>query len=84
MLTHFQWDLCHFLNMKERDMESQRPEDEILMITIRRESLDNIWSQDPRTVTVNTTMLKKLGVPEREGLGLEDWFPPMRPCPLKD
>ena len=44
MLTHFQFDLCHFMNMKVRYPDSQSPQDEILMVIIRWSSLDTFCS----------------------------------------
>ena len=60
MITHFQYYLCHFKNMKGIYQNSLRQEYNILMITIWRASLDAFWSQDPGTVGGNITILRKM------------------------
>ena len=45
LLMHFKFDLCHFRNMQEKVPNSNREEDERLMTTIRRSTLDVFWSR---------------------------------------
>ena len=84
MLTHFQCDLCQFRNMKGRDPTDESEKYKILIIAIRRVSLDAFWSREPGTVNGGFTMLRKMVKMSREELGLEDWLPPLGPYPVKD
>ena len=84
MLTYFQYDLCHFLNMKGRDPTEESKKYYILIIDISPEPLDTFWSRELGTVRGNLTMLRKMGIMVREELGLEDWLPPLGPYPLKE
>ena len=83
MIRHFQCDLCLFRSMKVMDLNSQRTEDQRLMINIRQEYLYTFWSRQPGTVRGNLNMLRKLGVIQREYLGLDYLFPPLGTYPLK-
>ena len=51
------------------------------MIIIRRESLDKFWIWETVTVRGNLTMLKKLVIMAKSGLGLENWFTLMGTIP---
>ena len=84
MLTHFQCDLCHFRNMKGRDLIKGSNKDKKLIIDIRRVSLEAFWSREPGTVKGNFTIMSKMGKIAREDLGLGYWFPPLGPYLLKD
>ena len=53
------------------------------MITIWRASLDDFWSQEPGTVRVNLTILRKVRITTKEELGLEGLFPPLGTYMLK-
>ena len=66
IITHFQCDLCHFLNMKGRDPTKGSNKDEILIIFIRRSSINSFWSREPRTVRGDLTMLSNMGKIARE------------------
>ena len=79
MLTHFQCDLCHFLNMNGRDPSKGSDKDERLIISIRRASLDAFWSIETVTVRGDLNMLRKMVTMDREELGLEYFFPPLVP-----
>ena len=61
MRTHFQCDLCHFQNMKGRDPTEGSNKYEILIIAIRRASLDAFWIRETGTVREDLTMLRKMG-----------------------
>ena len=61
MLTNFQCDLCHFQNMKGRDLTEGSDKEEKLVMDIRRASLDAFWSREPGTVRGNLNMLRKMG-----------------------
>ena len=84
MLTHFQCDLCHFINMKGRDLIKGSNKDKKLIIDIRRVSLEAFWSREPGTVKGNLTIMRKMGMMDREDLGLGYWFPHLGPYLLKD
>ena len=84
MLTHFQCGICHYQEIKGRDLVSLIQEDDTLLITIRRSSLDAFWSRGPGIVRGNITMLRRLGMVAKKELGLEYWFPPLVPYILKD
>ena len=62
MLMHFQFDLCQYMNIKGRNMDSQRLQYEIMMVIIRCSSLETLWSQWPITVRINITMLRNMVV----------------------
>ena len=72
IIKNFQCDLCHFLNMKEREPTEESNKDKKFVISIRRASLDEFWSREPGTVRGDFTMLRKMGRMSREELGLED------------
>ena len=83
MLTHFKYDLYHFQNIKGRYLNRLRQEYNTFMTTIWRTSLDAFWSQEPGTVRVNITILRKVGIMTNEQLGLEVLFSPLGTYPLK-
>ena len=74
MTTHFQGALCHLLNMKGRDLNERSDKYEILIVAIRRASLDKFWSREPVTVRVNLTMIRNMGAMAREEIRLEYCF----------
>ena len=47
MLTHFQWGLCHFQNMKGIYLNILKQEYNRLMVNIWKASLDNFWIWEP-------------------------------------
>ena len=56
----------------------------ILLMTIRRATLDEFWSREKGMVKGNLKMTKRLGTVAGDELGLETWLPPMVPYPLVD
>ena len=62
MITHFQYYLCHFKNMKVIYTNSLRQEYNILMITIWRASLYAFLIREPGTVRVNITIMRNMGI----------------------
>ena len=83
MLTRFQFNMCHFWNMNGRYINRLRQEYNRLMIIIRWELLESFWSTEPGTVRGSITMLRKMGMVDKEGLEFEGWFPLMGPYSLK-
>ena len=55
-----------------------------LLVTIRRDTLDEIEIREPGTVKGNLMMVKRLGKMAGDELGLETWLPPMGPSPIVD
>ena len=84
MTTHFQGALCHLLNMKGRDLNERSDKYEILIVAIRRASLDKFWSREPVTVRVNLTMIRNMGAMAREEIRLEYCFPTLGHYLIKD
>ena len=53
-----------------------------LLVTIRRDTLDEYWSREPGTVKGNLTMVKRLGKVAGYELGMETWLPPLVTYPI--
>ena len=66
MLISFKYDLYPFQNIKGRYPNRLRQEYYTFMTTIWRTSLDAFWSQEPGTVRVNITILRKVGMMTNE------------------
>ena len=69
--------------MEGIDPTNVSQEDEILIISIRRESLNTFWSIEMGKVRSKLKMLRKMGMMSRKDLGLEYWFPLLGPYLLK-
>ena len=50
LLCPFQCDVCHFINMKDREPNMENAQDVFTMRCIRRANLDAFWSRRPGTV----------------------------------
>ena len=61
ILAHFQCELCHFRNMKGRYPTEGRDKYGRLIISVRRASLDAIWSIELGTDRGDLTMMRKMG-----------------------
>ena len=83
LLSHSQYDVCHFLNTKGRDPTKGSDKDEKLVIDIRLSYLDAFWRRELLTVRGNLTILRKMENMASQELVLEDWLPPLGPYPLK-
>ena len=70
--------------MKGREPTDVSVEYERLIIAVRQASLGEFWSRETGTIRGNLIMLRKMGMMDREELGLEDWFPRLGTYPLKD
>ena len=84
LLTHFQFDKCHFRIIQERYPDAMYVKDGILLIKIIRAPLDELWSREPGMVKSNSTMVKSLGKVEGNELGMWTWLPPMGPFQIVD
>ena len=60
MLTHFQCDKCHFRNIQGRDPDVISEKDMRLLVTIRRDTLDEFLSRETGAVKGNLTIVKRL------------------------
>ena len=60
--------------MEVRDSTDVSHKDERLVIFIRQLSLDKFWSREPGILRGNLKIFKKMGMMDREELGLEDFF----------
>ena len=84
LMLAFQCDICHFRNIRGRDYISSRPDDQKLMICIRRANLDAFWSREPGTVYRNMREMIRCVALSKE-LGMQNSLPlEMGPFPLKD
>ena len=53
LLVPFQCDTCHFVNIQGRLSRELDKQDELLLLTIHRVSLDSLWERKPSTVSTN-------------------------------
>ena len=84
LITPFQCDECHFYNMKGRRAIPNLSTDDLLLLCIRRASLDAFWSRERTTVSSN---MKEAGkyLENMCLLGIENTaFPPKGPHPKED
>jgi hypothetical protein len=85
LLTPFQCDTCHFLNMQQRFPVGERPADDLLMLCIRRANLDALWSRERSTVAQNRREgVRFVGLCEDLGLSVDRAYPPRGPYPETD
>ena len=77
MLKIFQVDLCHFRNTKGRYLTEGSNKYDILIVAIRRASLEAFCVRELGKVRGNLTMLRKMGMMDREELVLEYWLLPL-------
>ena len=84
LVTPFQCDDCHFVNVKGRLPEEGNHRDELAMLCIRRAILDSFWSRERSTVRSNRyDGLKFLANQEKVGFGT-DSLPRGGPHPTSD
>ena len=79
MLTNFQCEKCYFRNIQGRDPDVLSEKYMILLVIIRRDTLDEFLSMEPGTVKGNLTMVKWLGKVAGDKLVMKTWLPPMVP-----
>ena len=79
MLTNFQCEKFYFRNIQGRDPDVLSEKYMILLVIIRRDTLDEFLSMEPGTVKGNLTIVKRLGKVESDELRMETWLPPMVP-----
>ena len=84
LITPFQCDECHFYNMKHRRAIPGLATDDLLLLCIRRASLDAFWSRERSTVGSNLKEARKY-LDNMCLLGIENIaFPPKGPHPQED
>ena len=71
MIIQFHYEPCHFRNTKGTYQFISFLEEMLLMIEIRRASLDAFWSREPGTFRGYLTMLINLIVTASEYFGLD-------------
>ena len=83
LLTPFQCDCCHFVNIHMK-LPSSSKKDQNLLLHIRQAILDSFWSRESSTVKSNLYQLKNTRK-KAEALGVESVFLPQRgPFPVED
>ena len=83
LLNPFQCDLCWFRNLKGRNPDVNKMEDESLMSCIRRVNLDMLWSVSSSTVASTVGNVKK-GLRMCDEMGIEPTYASLGPWPVKD
>jgi hypothetical protein len=84
LVTPFQCDHCHFMNIMKREPLDELASDVRLMKCIRRVNLDAFWSREPGTVRgVLEEMKRGLGIASQLGFA-HALFPPRGPFPRED
>ena len=53
LMTPFQCDICHFVNIQGRLPQASDEQDKLLLSTIRRVVLDSLWARERSTVAKN-------------------------------
>ena len=53
LMTPFQCDICHFVNIQGRLPQALDKQDKLLLLTIQRVVLDSLWAREHSTVTKN-------------------------------
>ncbi len=85
LMTPFQCDLCHFVNMQHRFPVEGRTTDDLLLMCIRRANLDAMWSRERSTVAQNRREgLRFAGLCTTLGLSVEEAYPPRGPYSEND
>ena len=85
LLTPFQCDVCHFLNMQHRFPVEGRATDDLLLMCIRRANLDAMWSRERSTVAQNRREgIRYASLCDALGLPVDKAYPPRGPYPETD
>ena len=84
LMTPFQCDTCHFVNIQRRLPVHGCPQDDLLLLTIRRVTLDSLWSRERGSVRSNRLEGLRL-LKHQVGLNMSLYFLPVRgPHPKED
>ncbi len=84
LVTPFQCDTCHFINIMNREPVMGIASDIRLLKCIRRANLDAFWSREPKTVN-KVVQEAKRGLSIASSLGFaHTLFRPMGPFPVVD
>ena len=83
LMCTFQCDDCSFYNLQGRYPNENKEADKLLLLCIRRATLDAFWARERTTVEKNWREIKSL-VATGEAMGLEEPLPPRGPCPIVD
>ena len=81
LMCLFQYDDCHFQNLKKR-APGASDTDGVLLLCIRRANLDALWARKPGTVHSNRREGAVIELSKQ--LGLENPYPGRGPYPVKD
>ena len=84
LLKHFQCEVRIFWNMLGRYPKIQHLDNNKLMVTIWRSSLETCCSWEPGILRGNLTMLENMFLETRKELVLEIWLPLFEPYLLMD
>lgn len=84
LITPFQCDFCHFLNIYQRAPVTSYAPDLRVLKCIRRSNLDAFWASEPQTVRRNLDEAKR-GIAIASSLGFsQSLFRPLGPFPITD
>ena len=83
LMCTFQCDDCSFFNLQGRYPNMGKEPDKLLMLCIRRATLDAFWARERTTVDKNWREIKGL-IETGEAMGLEQPLPNRGPCPTQD
>ena len=83
LMCTFQCDDCSFFNLQGRYPNATKESDNLLLLCIRRATLDAFWARERATVEKNWREMRSL-VATGEAMGLEQPLPPRGPCPTID
>jgi hypothetical protein len=78
LMTAFQCDLCHFINIKRWCPVSTSQKDKFLLVLIRVASIDAFWSVEPSTVATNLSQARRMEAIGEE-CGMDSISPPLGP-----
>jgi hypothetical protein len=84
LLCGFQCDVCHFIDMKGRAPQTGNVYDSLVLLCVRRASLDTLWARERLTVHSNKMEgVRYLGISWIMGLE-EEAYPARGPFPCSD
>ena len=80
----FEYDLCHFRNVNERDPVPHDPRDAFTLLCIRRANLDAMWSRETSTVSGNFRRLQRDYEDSIDALSIKNPMPIIGTDEVKD
>jgi hypothetical protein len=83
LMTAFQRDSCHFVNINRRYPVATCQKDKFLLVLIRVASIDVFWSVEPSTVATNLSQVRRMEA-IGEVCGMDFMSPPLGPFPIDD